>query len=99
DPAAALAWAQENDRNLDRDLYRTVLTTIADVDPQLALMHAKELEPGRQRTGALFFVAQRLAERDPALAARLVDDLGDNRMRHMILQVVANHWLQSDPQA
>jgi hypothetical protein len=98
DPEAALAWARDNDRGLEHELSQAVLTTIADFDPERAFAYAQDLE-AREWNGLLFVVAQRVAQRDPALAARLTEGVANRRNRTMIMPVIAHHWVQSDPRA
>lgn len=99
DPLRALSWARDSDRSVDMKLYRAVLYTLVETDPELAFDDAMSIDNRRQRMSSLLMVADALSEHDPGRAAQLVGAAGDADARNIMLQQVTMNWMQSDPEA
>ncbi len=99
DPLRALAWAQEIDGGSERGIYRMILGTLAETDPELAMSSARSLDNARQRLSAMAAVARQVSEQDPRRALALLDDIESRQQRDMLLQSIGMNWLQQDPEA
>lgn len=99
DPLRALDWARENDQGIEMGLYRTVIGTLAETNPELAFNHVMSLDQKWHRMSGLMAITTRLSEHDPQQAAQLMSTVEDADARNMMVQQIATNWMQSDPEA
>jgi hypothetical protein len=76
----------------------SVLSTIADSDPQLALELASGLSAPQHRNGAVAVVLRTWGMREPAAAAVHLFDVTDARARMSALSVIASAYVRGDPE-
>ena len=99
DPQRALAWAKDLEGEPQSGIYRQVVATLAETDPELALADARGLEHSQHRMFAIMTVAQVLSQQDPGRAVALLDDVESTDERSMLVQNIGMNWLQRDPEA
>jgi hypothetical protein len=99
DPAAAMAWARENDRGGNDNFETAVLMGMARNDPQLALDEAQNAMNPDMREGLVSNVVSVVAADDPRKALLMAQSLEDPRLRESSELQVAQAWLAQDPDA
>ncbi len=99
DPEGAVVWARSEGRGRSLNLLMSVISTIAESDPQRALDEALKLSDVRHSGGLVSTVISHIARDDPAAAAAAVDQLQDREHKQMASQQLVSSWIQNDPDA
>ena len=99
DPAAALAWAAENDSGSFPRLQMQVLEQIAASDPELALSKALAFRNSDFRNSLISHVIESVARKDPATAIALIDQVDNPVTRRNASSSLVNRWIRTDPDA
>ncbi len=99
DPAAALAWARENDSDQTRILERTALNEITRIDPQLAFAEVMALAKTPTGAETLYGMINQIARHDPATAVSYLEQIEDKQQRLQASMALADVWLLSDSDA
>ncbi len=84
---------------LKRDAGRTLISTLAETDPDGALELALRKSRTTDGFGFAYSIFPALVRRDPEKAAERASNLPAGRFRTQALRVVANQWSQSDREA
>ncbi len=99
DPEGAIAWTQSTGRLHSSDLLLSVISTIAESDPQRALDEALKLSDAQSQLGMVSAVIGRIARDDPLAAAAAVNQLQDREHRKIASQRLVSSWIRDDPDA
>lgn len=98
DPREALAWAMRLEGR-PGDIFRSVVSEIAQRDPELALTSLASLPPSSNRAQLQSMVLGYLAQSDPAIAITYAEDMPPGQSRDQALASIANTWANHDPAA
>jgi hypothetical protein len=99
DPIAALQWARENERPPGQALEYTVLSQLVQIDPQLALAEAQNIQDASMRSNMIGNVIHMMANEDPASAAQLLAQIPDEQARQTASARLVSVWVDRDPDA
>lgn len=99
DPAAAVAWARENDRSGNYNFEMMAVMSLARHDPELAMAEALNITNPGMRENVVSNVVSAVAADDPRKALAMAQSLGDPRLRESSEQQVAQAWFSQDPDA
>ena len=98
--AAATAWAQQLPAGPARDqAMQTIVSTLADKDPQAALTFLQNLPAGRNRQSLYWPIFSHWTMTDPVAAAERALQIPAGANRDTALQVVGSNWANQDPEA
>ncbi|MEM9314700.1 MAG: hypothetical protein AAGA95_08745 [Pseudomonadota bacterium] len=96
DPQRALAWVKSEGTAGNEQLLATVLSQLAQSDPDIAMLEAQAITDYRARTSALSSIINTTAANDPARAAQLLALVADNSNRQSLITQVAQQWARKD---
>ncbi len=96
DPDMALAWARENDTSTGQTMLVSVLSQIAQTDPQLALAEIQTLEQPQARDRVVSAVAMHLAQSNPEEAIQVLGQISNEQVRGSAASQIAAAWVQTD---
>lgn len=99
DPVEALAWARTHDTEQVPYLQMSVLTQIAETDPQLALAEALNTPNAQMRSNMVSNVMHHLARNNPREAVVYLDQIQDRQQKIEMGQQLASSWIRYDPEA
>lgn len=99
DPTAALAWARANDSGQFAYLQMSVLSKIAETDPQLALAEALSTPNAQKRSQMVSNIVQHIARNDPAAAVVFLEQISDRHQKLEASQQLVSTWIRNDPEA
>jgi hypothetical protein len=99
DPAAAIAWARENDRSGNDNFEMVAVMALARLDPERALVEAQNGTNAGMRESLVGNVVMTVAADDPRKALMMTQSLEDPRLRDSGELHVAQAWLSQDPDA
>lgn len=99
DPNSALAWARNHDAHGNQAALVSVITQIAQDDPQLALAEAQTLSNREMRDNVYSGIANQLAINNPGEAARVLAMIEDPRSRQRSARHITSTWAQTDADA
>lgn len=100
-PRAVANWAtnlSDQDPQLKAGIVNRVVNRLAKVDPNGSIDLAMSLPEGEHRQRAVETLADEWSEREPADAARWVDNLTDPNLKAEAMAEVVNNWARSDPE-
>jgi len=98
DPAAALAWAIEQDPT-ERGPIAFVLSTWAALDPAAAASKLDALPVGTDRLWACESVLEPWIAKDPGTALQWVQGLTDENSKRQYTEQVLSEWAKRDPKS
>jgi hypothetical protein len=99
DPAAALAWARENETVEYPMLQMQVLSQIAVNDPELAFTEVMAMRNTDHRRNLISQVVNAAANKDPAIAVAMINRIENLDLRRNAAQNLVQQWVRSDPDA
>ena len=99
DPIEALRWARANEKGRFPSLQLSVLSQIAEANPQLALTEALNTPNTQMRSSLVSIVVQQIARDDPADAVAYLDQIRDRNQKLSASQQLASIWIHKDPDA
>ena len=99
DPYEALAWARDNDTTADQTLLVSVITQIAQQDPNLAITETQRISNPQMRDQVYSGIMFSVATNDPAAAAQMFAMIEDPDIRRSGVRKLANSWAQIDVDA
>ena len=83
---------------IKRDM-QTIVSALADKDPQAALTFLQSLPAGRNRQSLYWPIFSRWTMTDPVAAAERASQMPAGASRDTALQVVGSNWANQDPEA
>lgn len=97
-PLEALAWAERVEGRRG-NLWQSIISSIAQNDPGMALGIVSELPPSPQRSDMLANVLGMVAAKEPWLAVDYLDEMPTGMARDNAIAQIASQWAQVDPTA
>ena len=99
DPALALQWARANDKGDYPHLEMSVLSAIAEHDPQYAIAEALSGSNPQLRREIVANIVASLVRSDPVQAAGLVELIDNPQMRRETESHLVQRWMRTDSDA
>ena len=98
-PEDALLWAKELDPNGVLYLQNTVVSQIANTNPDRAFQIAQNEQHDTVRHQLLVSVIDNLSYTDPSRAASMIDQLSNTDVTVDVINSVVYNWANNDPDA
>ncbi|MFQ5608822.1 MAG: hypothetical protein ACE5F8_00970 [Woeseiaceae bacterium] len=96
DPAAAMAWARENDKGERWGMLMQVLVQIAATDPQLALDEAQKISNNSQRNNLLQNLFSQTVQLNPERATAMLDSIENSKDKRAVASGMIGSWMRTD---